>query len=63
MICSKDLKEQITTAIAKAGVQQYNAVVYLVKADIHKKFKTLDRLDRYSRHLDEATIKNIFNAL
>lgn len=61
MSCSPDLKEQILVATAKAGVQQYNAIVYLLKADVHSKFKILDRLTRYENFLDERTIKNIFN--
>lgn len=63
MICSNDLREALQDAIAKAGVQQYNAIVYLTKAETHKKFKALDRLLRYSKHLDQKTITNIFNGL
>ena len=63
MICSNDLKEALQDAIAKAGVQQYNAIAYLIKADVHKRFKTLDRLKRYAKHLDQKTITNIFNGL
>jgi len=50
-------------AIAKAGEQQYNAIVYLLKAENHKRFKTLDRLSRYKHFLSEETKRNIFNEL
>lgn len=59
----KDLNTQIVAAIAKAGEQQYNAIVYLLKAENHKRFKTLDRLTRYKHFLSEDTKRNIFNEL
>ena len=63
MSCSPDLREQILAALAKASVQQYNAIAYLIKADVHTRFKHLDRLIKYENFLTEREIKNIFNAL
>ena len=63
MSYSKDLKTQITTAIAKAGVQQYNSIVYLLKTPNHRKIKHLNRLVRYENFLDCSQAKNIFNGL
>lgn len=63
MSYSEDLKLQITTAIAKAGVQQHNSIIYLLKANSHKKFKHLQRLEKFEKFLDCKTAKNILNAL
>jgi hypothetical protein len=53
----------LTAAIAKAGLQQLNAIRYLTTPPSHKRFVFLNRLRKYGKYLDQTTYNQLMHDL
>ena len=61
MNCCND--STLTAAIAKAGIQQLNAIKYLAESPSHKRFVFLNRLKKYGKYLDKSTYNQLIHEL
>lgn len=53
----------LNAAIAKAGIQQLNAIRYLFEAPSHQKFVFLNRLRKYKNFIDPTTYNALLHEL
>jgi hypothetical protein len=53
----------LTAAIAKAGLQQLNAIRYLMTPPSHQRFVFLNRLRKYGKYINESTYNQLIHGL
>lgn len=53
----------LNAAIAKAGVQQLNAIRYLMEPPKHQRFVFLNRMRKYKKFIDPTTYNTLIHDL
>ena len=53
----------LTAAIAKAGLQQLNAIRYLTTPPSHQRFTFLNRLKKYRKYINPTTYNQLMHDL